>query len=696
MAALSAAFELTHPVDWQEHYEIELYQMGWRLGGKGASGRNLDNHARIEEHGLHIFMGMYENTFSLMRRCYEELGRDPDSPLATWKDAFKPHGFTAFPEQIHGQWIPWVHEWSSNRLLPGDGHPFPTVMDYIDIVIEFMIDQFNHSALSGEIFAEEDPGISEEFPAWLLSVLEELNISLTAPQFPYQVAFLDIAHQLVQAIPSEPLKHQAIHHQAILWLLQQFRNWLLETVETLVGTHHKFRRLCILVDLAHAVIRGIIVDGLIFKGFDAIDDYDFQEWLGQHGARAISVQSVLVRGFYDLVFGYENGNVDQPNLAAGAALRSLLRLVFSYRGAFFWKMQAGMGDTIFAPFYEVLKRRGVTFKFFHSVLNLELAEDKKTIAAIHIGRQVTLKNQDYNPLVTVKGLPCWPSTPLYEQLVEGDVLQSHAINLESAWRSWQNREEITLNVGADFDLVILGISLGALPAICPDLIAAQKKWQLMIEKVQTVQTQALQVWLKPNLTQLGWQMPSPIVDAYVHPLNTWADMSHLNQAEDWTSENFPGSIAYFCGPLEDTEQIPPRQHSDFPEQQGQRVKAIAKQWFETNTPTLWPKITDSSSSNALNWNLLVDPQQREGEKRFEAQYWRANVEPSDRYVLSVKGSTQYRLRSDQSGFDNLYLAGDWTLNNFNLGCIEATVMSGMQVSRAIAGYPTQIVGESDV
>ena len=302
----------------------------------------------------------------------------------------------------------------------------------------------------------------------------------------------------------------------------------------------------------------------------------------------------------------------------------------------------------------------------------------------------------YSPLVNVKGLPCWPSNPLYEQLIEGETLQANGINLESAWTPWQNREEITLRSGSDFDLVILGISLGALKFICPDLIAAEKKWRLMVEQVKTVQTQALQVWLKPNLAQLGWQMPSPIVDAYVHPLNTWADMSHLNQVEDWTSEQFPGSIAYFCGPLKDAEQIPSRQDYDFPEQQEERVKGIVKQWFEQNIPTLWPKIINSQMSDTLNWNLLIDPKHRKEEERFNAQFWRANIEPSDRYVLSVKGSTKYRLRSDQSGFENLYLAGDWTLNNFNLGCIEATVISGMQVSRAISGYPTTIVGESDV
>ena len=46
-ASLTTAFELTNQHDWQEKYEITLYQMGWRLGGKGASGRNLNAQSRI-------------------------------------------------------------------------------------------------------------------------------------------------------------------------------------------------------------------------------------------------------------------------------------------------------------------------------------------------------------------------------------------------------------------------------------------------------------------------------------------------------------------------------------------------------------------------------------------------------------------------------------------------------------------------
>lgn len=698
MASLTTAFELTNQPDWQEKYDITLYQMGWRLGGKGASGRNINAQDRIEEHGLHIFMGSYENTFKVMRQCYEELGRSTKMPLATWQEAFKPHNFIVVPEYINKQWIPWSFDFPVNDSLPGEGGEVPSIWGHLCLLIEFMVNQFESSSYSlNTLVTDEEPYYQmNEIPIWLISLLKEIGIEPDTQVLPQEISLLYIAQKLAQKIPQDPLMHQAVQHQALLWLLEKFKNWFFESVEEIIETHHKFRRLWIIVDLAYTIVRGVIIDGLMFQGLDVIDDYDIQEWLAKHGATKYSINSPLVRGLYDLVFSYENGNVECPNLAAGIGLRFSLRMQLSYKGAFFWKMQAGMGDTIFAPLYEVLKKRGVKFQFFHRVKNLVLSDNQQAIAKIQISRQVTLKNAVYEPLINVKDLPCWPSTPLYDQIVEAEKIKTQNINLESSWTQWTDVEEITLNVGQDFDLVVLGISLGALKYICPELIQARKEWQEMIEKVKTVQTQALQTWLKPDLKELGWIMPSPVVDAYAHPLNTWADMSHLNIRESWNSENFPGSIAYFCGPLADTEEIPSFTDDEFPDKEMNRVKVEVIHWFKENIPTLWPKITLSENSKEIDWKLLVDPKEGHGLKRFDSQFFRANIEPSERYVLALKGSTKYRLKSDNSGFSNLYLAGDWTHNGINIGSIEATVTSGMQASRAISGYPQKIVGESDI
>ena len=79
--------------------------------------------------------------------------------------------------------------------------------------------------------------------------------------------------------------------------------------------------------------------------------------------------------------------------------------------------------------------------------------------------------------------------------------------------------------------------------------------------------------------------------------------------------------------------------------------------------------------------------------RTDGPYYRANIDPSERYVLSVAGSTKYRLKSGKSGCANLYLAGDWTHNGLNVGCVESAALSGCQASRAISGYPAEIPGE---
>src|SRR5215813_310533 len=98
MAALTAAFEITSPPGWQADYEVTVYQLGWRLGGKGASGRNAEHWQRIEEHGLHILFGFYDNAFRVLKACYDELGRPPGAPLATWQEAFKPHSYIVLME----------------------------------------------------------------------------------------------------------------------------------------------------------------------------------------------------------------------------------------------------------------------------------------------------------------------------------------------------------------------------------------------------------------------------------------------------------------------------------------------------------------------------------------------------------------------------------------------------------------------
>ena len=123
------------------------------------------------------------------------------------------------------------------------------------------------------------------------------------------------------------------------------------------------------MDTGLAAVAGMIADQVLQKGFMAIEDIDMIDWLKKHGCR--NAASAITIGMYDACFGYQNGDPNLRRMGAGSTLYGGLRLMFTYRGALMWWMNAGMGETIMSPIYLVLKSRGVKFKFFHKVKNLE-------------------------------------------------------------------------------------------------------------------------------------------------------------------------------------------------------------------------------------------------------------------------------------------------------------------------------------
>ena len=83
---MSAAWQLSR----QPGYVIDVYESSWRLGGKAASVRDKDG--RILDHGLHVWLGFYENAFRMMRECYAEVDERSLGPLThrSFDEAFLP------------------------------------------------------------------------------------------------------------------------------------------------------------------------------------------------------------------------------------------------------------------------------------------------------------------------------------------------------------------------------------------------------------------------------------------------------------------------------------------------------------------------------------------------------------------------------------------------------------------------------
>lgn len=689
--SMAAAFALTEKPGWKDEYEITVYQMGWRLGGKGASGRGPNG--RIEEHGLHIWLGFYDNAFGVMQRAYKEMGRPVGAPLRDWQDAFKKHSFIVLEEKTKEGWRHWPVDFPENGQLPGPGTPLPTLWDYIGMALRLLAGYFKDINAKHPVLHEK-----LTFREQMHHIVEELELAVDFAELGIGDAALYTALILHEHLPHNPDEHDPKTHIRFIALLDEFVNWLRKRVAAHAEDNDELRRLVLLTDLAFANIRGILMEGVMTdpQGLDALDKYEYIEFLHKYGSHYATIDSAPLKGLYDLVFGYENGEVEKPNYAAGAALRSVLRIGFGYKGAVFWKMQAGMGDTVFTPLHKVLEKRGVKFAFFHRVENLGLHETENSIETITVARQATVKAGEfaYDPYVDIADLACWPSVPNYDQLEEGEALRAGNVNLESFWTDWKDVEKKTLVRGVDFDDVVLGISIGSFPYVAPELAARNERWKAMVENVGTVATQAMQLWLTPNLSELGWTMPSPVMDGYADNMNTWADMSHLLPRETFPDGHPVGKVAYYCGPL--VGPMPSPTEMDAPKRFYDAVRAHGEEWLGKNSGFLWPGAAPHDNPDGLDWAHLVDTSGSIGVERFDTQFFRANIDPSERYVLSLKGSTAYRLRAGESGFSNLFLTGDWTQNDFNAGCVEATVMSGLLCSNAMTGYPAaeDIVGHA--
>lgn len=690
LAAITSVFHLLQDPDWKNKYDITVYQMGWRIGGKGASGVNIKTGGRIEEHGLHLWMGFYENAFSMMRTIYEANKRPPQAPLATFDDAFKGQPYMVFAENINGNWEDWKIPFPQIEGTVGDG----TCGDFallVKSIIDDILNKFKDylkSKHNQKTTSTSSRLISDLIPEFLKKDISKISETVTSE--------LDkAAHELLNIICELLIKLKAIEKEFlnhVVALIDNFKKWIWDLIGNEVYTNSTARHLWVSIDMFAAMYRGFvnddmlqINDGVIQIDFDKVNNYDYGEWFEKNGAdKKLTVGSPLIISMYDGPFAFIKGDITKPNIEAGTTLRNFLRLSFTCKENIVWRMQAGMGDTIFAPAYELMSRvYGVKFKFFSRVQNLKLSADKKSVSQIEISNQVRLKN-NYNPLYLINGLNCWPSEPLYDQINDEDAvkLQTEKINLESAWTSWIDTGGITtLEHGKDFDQIILGASLGSMPLMCSELIASNIAWQQMVQNVLTVQTQAYQFWLNKSPEELNVE-DQKLLSCYVEPIDTFSEMNQLLVRENWPADLNVKYIGYLCGAFPDATVIPPYTDHLFPEKEKLRAQQNLHNYFNQNLQHIIP---GAFTNNVFDWNLLVDQNNQSGEQRLNAQYIRANIDPSERYVMSVKDSTQYRIKTNETGFSNLYITGDWTRNHFNSGFVECAVVAGILTARAVSG-----------
>jgi uncharacterized protein with NAD-binding domain and iron-sulfur cluster len=686
VGGLAAAFELSDPRHGGR-FQVTLHQLGWRLGGKCASGRDMDVALRTKEHGPHIFFGFYDNAFAILREAYGALASDPSRIFKTIEDALVSHDdLDTMEQQSDGSWLPWNIPLPTLPGLPGDPLASPQAFAY-----RSLIDTIGRRV---DALHDYDPVLVD---SQVLTRYAEVKKASEA-----------VLTDERTSVPTDRRRLGA--SEKPLFELQESLRRLQESLRTIRGGRFKadlatpggrfkadraapglgttWNRLWILADLAAATALGMARDNLIWptpQSVAAVNTLEYRAWLEQHGgADPETANSAVVRAMYDTVFAYPGGdNTQNGEVEAGSAVLTQKGLV-SYRGPAAWKMRTGTGDVVAAPLFQVLQQRGVVVNFFHRVDDL-VPSTGGTIDTIKIGVQATLKAAPYQPLITVKGLPAWPDRPLYDQLNEGSQLSSGCYDLESFWTDWKDPvPPIELSrSGGDFDVAVLAIPVGALGRITSGF--ANPAWAGMIAGASTVVTQSVQVWLN---AATGWTVdPAPVVTGFdSNPIDTWLDGSEVIPYENWPGTP-PVGMAILCGTMAEVGGLPGAGDHGFPALAAGQVLATGKTLLGNVSP-LWPSLV---GQNGFDWSALVDPNNGAGPARMGSQVFVPAINPWDQYVQTPTNNSSTRLAPDASGYTNLFLAGDWTDYGYNLGCFEGAVMSGLIAANAITKDPRPIL-----
>ena len=632
-AGLAAAFELTATPELRDRFDVTVLAPGWRLGGKGASGRGV--HSRIEEHGLHVWFGFYRNALRLMSECYAERSASGDDvPFRRLPDAFVSIDELVLCERrAGGRWEP------SCLRLPDSPPP-------------------------------DESRVFSWLPAYLLAWVEEQWKQSGGPRTTEaQAAFAGaVAEAEVQATePPDPARYMRIA-EALDAVSR-------ESSEELAATLPAF-------DLWTAFLATLAIHVLPRLGsdpapFDHLNDRDLRALLGDRrlgplAARPETLEAALVRVLYDLAFSYRAG---QPDVAAGVALENMINIGARHSGRVMMKMRAGMGDVIFAPLYELLLARGVRFDFFSAAEAIEPGNSEVT--QVRVVRQAGLREPPYRPLTRGK-LPTWPAAPLTDQLDAESARLVHELPSPLAFERELDplrlgRRE-TLRRGEHFEHVVAAIPIGSLKSVGAPLGRRDRGLAAMLADAEPVATQALQLWLSRGLDEVGWPCSGGsvrIAGAYAKPFDTFCDMSHLLATERWPSPA-PSQVGYLCGVLDERQARLPPDRAD--EAVFENSLAFLEDHRKGTSRPFW---------DGFSFEDLVggggSPQ-----ARLRAQFWRANTAPAELYSASFAGRMASRLAAGETAFENLALAGDWTRTAVNAGSVEAAVMSGMEAARVVA------------
>ena len=701
-SGLATAWELSHGPR-KDDLEVSVYTLGWRLGGKGATGRGPNG--RIQEHGIHGFAGFYANSMAMLRQSYLDLfPNHGDSTTGetgeivngaaprSIEEALLPEDYSV--DFLYSEGKPYSRPlWAPhNDAKPWDGSLSLTTEEAIQSVI---------SLTSNAILRRPIPFGTTRWRA--VQRIASAGAWISRQAVVRRLARLADAIQGAETDAVESLL-SGVLAKALRWKMRgrgapksQFAN----------------------IDYMVALIRGLSRSGVLDRenptDVDALDQVDYKTWLRDCGISEATLKTGLPNVPAFICFQFPDGDATlDPSMSAAAYVGWMVRLALVH-GTSYSFFRSGTGESVIAPIFRSAQQAGVRFEFFHKLVNVIASADGSTIERMIFRRQVRLRPglEHYEPMTQIDGVSydVWPASALLDQLHVDDAagLAAGNIDLESYWTPWEGFDDVVLERGRDFDQVVLAVPPTAFPYVCSDLLA-QSATLSKAATLQSCATVGVQLWLDKTLPELGVTEKLPrgqrmIGASFIDPFNVIGDFSDLLDHEGWkhaTGDNTtktssalrgpePKTLLYLCGPIVD--RTDPLRHDfsdhEYPEVAFEQALAITAQYLAT--AALWlPKAPGDRPGDNLGLDvgaLFVNDPATIGIDRLSAQYLKVNIDPSERYVLSLPGSVTKRPKAWGCEANNLTLAGDWIYTGINIGSFEGAVTSGRLAAHSLTGYP---------
>jgi len=707
-AACAAAFYLAQQKD---RYEIDIYTQGWRLGGKCAAGRNARAANRIEEHGIHAFLGFYQNAFRTIREVYRTIDLPLDCDGVPFGKAFSGRLKVGLMDRHQDCWQYFRTPQEYNLRVPGE-IPTDTRWDYPPFSSIFLLKALASLRQRIEAFfgnhhiprfgdGRSPHRLAER--SILRRVRHYLGISSETKIDEIVLHYLNrFEDQRLDAFVDH-IRRNTKRVRLLSQTLKIFRRWLRDTHKSDPNPSETaaFHWSC--SDVALTGIIGVIDERVL--DFGELDDRDLRQWLLSHGLARENANCAGLTQVYMTLFANDDDVPEPDHLAAGVGLRWFFLIGFLYTGYPAYEFRYSSPETIFSPYYHALTSMGVRFHFFHHVQGFDIEDTPDGLALQGVRLQPQARplagSAGYDPLMrdfpkNPPGHEPWPSEPKWDLLERGDELRARGVNFEDVWGTWDTElQPIRLERGRDFDVCISGIPLAVMPKLAPDLFDPysplySRPWAAMAKTATVTRPVSAQLWAKQCASELySWDLG--LMTGYEAPEPSFGEFSHLIEREGWPADNTPKFCAYHTG----ARVSIPLLHA-YPDANPDADGRLSRAWrddFEAWLGKHYRRLYDRSPHTLDEFLACLSVPEERGQlgvERLREQYFHVSVQPSDLYNLSPPGSTRFRLGQADSRCNYLLLCGDWTKTDLNCGCVEAATQSGMFAARALSNRPSYV------